>query len=459
MTVPIPFIERRHRPLNLDSVDLDERIDLYKLDEDFVGALQLVGRIIDEKVDELSDIFWRYMMQSPSVREAYPPEIWPRLRGHSSKLTRRKFQAPLDQEWAELLAHQGDLCTTHSLPGRVLIAALGECYWLCFEQVIAATSRDHALFMRCMSAIHKIRTVENELVLTRVNINHKRSEIARLAHQSEAFRSQVIGAVDRLDGASRAVSRRAVECSSAAAEMLVRSTEVASSTAESNDAMHGAAEMVERLAERIAAAEKQLRHAVTLSDKAEAESATTKTIIGGLAATVQSVDSIVEAIRRIARQTRLLALNATIEAARAGESGRGFSVVAQEVKSLAIQTEEATRRAADQIGKIQRATSDTVTAGEAAAKWVSEVRQAARQSHDGLNSQLTIAARIAASVDETSCGFDQVFGHIGEVKGAAERVASAMAGMENASGDAGRDLEALRHEVAAFLQLIEQELQ
>jgi len=66
-----------------------------------------------------------------------------------------------------------------------------------------------------------------------------------------------------------------------------------------------------------------------------------------------------------AQFTSTTALNATIEAARAGSAGRGFSVVAQEVKSLALQTEEETRRAASQITSIQRATGRTVEAGNA----------------------------------------------------------------------------------------------
>jgi methyl-accepting chemotaxis protein len=458
MTAATPFPEIRSKAQNLETVELADRIELYRLDAEFADALQIVGTIIDGSVDELSEIFWRYMMQSPSVREAYPPELWPRLKGHSNKLTRRKFKVPIDQEWVDVLAQQGDLCTNHAIPGRVLIAALGECYWLCLQRVLERLSDDRAALMRCLSAIHKVRTVENELVLTRVNVNDKRAETARVARQSEAFKHQVIGAVDRLDRASRQVVNRAVESSTKAAGMLARSTEVATSTEQSAEAMHVAADMVDKLAGRIGIAEQQLGEAVALSEKAAAEGAATTEIIGGLAASVQSVDSIVEAIRRIARQTRLLALNATIEAARAGSAGRGFSVVAQEVKSLALQTEEETRRAHSQITSIQHATRRTVEAGSAVAKWVGEVNRAAQQSHEGLSSQLTIAASISAAVDETSLSFDKVSSHIAEVRSSAESVTSSMTAMETASGEAGRDLEALRFEVAAFLQLIEQEM-
>ena len=102
--------------------------------------------------------------------------------------------------------------------------------------------------------------------------------------------------------------------------------------------------------------------------------------IADLAQSASRIGEVVKMISAVAEQTNLLALNATIEAARAGEAGRGFAVVASEVKALAAQTAKATEEISDQIGQMQSATDQSVSAIRKSAARSAHLRKSRRRS-------------------------------------------------------------------------------
>lgn len=150
-------------------------------------------------------------------------------------------------------------------------------------------------------------------------------------------------AIDSIGGSAASTARIASEVSKAHENLTTTIIEVSDESG--------------RIMEDIRSCENELTSVTELSGAAIATAQEMKADIGGLIETIRHMTEVIAAISSISAQTNLLALNASIEAARAGEAGRGFSVVAEEIRSLAEETKSLTGRMGTFAAAIQEASS------------------------------------------------------------------------------------------------------
>jgi methyl-accepting chemotaxis protein len=155
--------------------------------------------------------------------------------------------------------------------------------------------------------------------------------------------------------------------------------------------------------------------ATTIAGDAVATAADSNRIITQLGSSSQQIDEVVKVINDIAEQTNLLALNATIEAARAGESGRGFSVVATEVKDLASETARATGEIAGRVAAIQRDTAAAVDANQRINAIIERISEYQNNIAAAIEEQSITTAEIARCASDAAVGSSAISSTVSSV--------------------------------------------
>ena len=232
------------------------------------------------------------------------------------------------------------------------------------------------------------------------------------------------------------------------------SQRAASAVQTSNEAsgnVQNAAFAAEELSISIVEIGQRLNQTAEVVRLAVGEAHTTNQDFDTLAQTTQKIGDVVRLIRNVAEQTNLLALNATIEAARAGEAGRGFAVVASEVKSLAVQTGEATEDISSQILEVQNSTGKAVEAIGRIVHRMGEINNYTSAVAASVQQQNAATREISQNVASAADGakligtvLKEMVGTTTETQQSAQTVLTASKSVEEAAAN-------LRSEVESFL--------
>jgi methyl-accepting chemotaxis protein len=246
----------------------------------------------------------------------------------------------------------------------------------------------------------------------------RRNNLSNLAHQVEVATEGGIQPI--VDGAS-ALQFKA-EDMMAALEAVRLAFDETSHAADSSHALNKAAgHLSDQVMQAIAEISEQVQRGSGLGQEAVVRANASRATIDALAEAADHIGDIVTIINQIAAQTNLLALNATIEAARAGEAGRGFSVVASEVKTLANLTGRSSERIGAKVAEIQSTTREVVASLSGVAETIDQLSGVTQSVSAAIDQQRAATEDFAASARQSSAAVRDVAGRMAGIADMVER--------------------------------------
>ena len=279
----------------------------------------------------------------------------------------------------------------------------------------------------------RVKQMEEEQEADKLRAEEEKK--AMMNKMTSDFEASVGGVVEGVSSASNQMQSSAQAMSSTAEQTSQQSGAAAAAAEQASANVQTVASASEELSASIAEIGQQVAQASDIAGQAVTDARQTDEQIQGLAMAADKIGEVVALIADIADQTNLLALNATIKAARAGDAGKGFAVVASVVNNLANQTAKATEEIGGQIGGIQNATRDAVTAIQGIATTIGKIDEIASTSE------------IARNVEQAATGTQEVTSNISGVNQAANDNLGV-------SGDLSKQADLLKSEVDQFLNEI-----
>ena len=284
--------------------------------------------------------------------------------------------------------------------------------------------------------------------------------------------------LERIQGVIVQVARSASMVSSAADEMSSMASrvssgiehqrsdtaQVAAAVNEMSATAHEVAKNIEETSHVSGRTAEASRHGAELATSAiggmgtlQNELGVSSEAVSELSAGVTEIGSVVDLINQVAEQTNLLALNAAIEAARAGEQGRGFAVVADEVRSLAHKTQDATGQIRSMIERLRGSAENVVTAmdrtrtqSEAAGGDVDQVAESLAEISGMVRDIADRAAQVATAAEEQSAVAEEIDKNVTSIGTATEQTAASVDQSAGAANELSRLATELNQLVAQF---------
>jgi methyl-accepting chemotaxis protein len=279
----------------------------------------------------------------------------------------------------------------------------------------------------------------------------KRAAMNQLA---DDFESSVGEVVEAVAATAQDLKDTAQGVSAIAEETTAQSANVASAAEESSVNVQTVSSATEEMSASISEMQQQVMRSRDVSERAAQSVEDAAGQVTGLSDAADQIGDVLALIQDIAEQTNLLALNATIEAARAGEAGKGFAVVASEVKSLATQTQKATEQIRQQIEGVQSESKTAVGAISGIREVIAQVTEISQSIAAAIEQQTAATSEIARNAQQAAAGTHEVSSSVQGVSEASQQASAASTELLASSNSLAEQGEALRERMKSFIEKV-----
>ena len=438
--------------------DIDERLRFLCID---VSSRKTLAAFLPDITRELPGIvteFFAHIQKWPALAAMFgKPGMLEHAKSAQQAHWLTLFSGKFDAAYLESMKRIGSVHAGIGLEPRFYLGAYSVAGALLTNAVLQRYSRGWQTAARRQSTSNLLRAINAAIALdsglvVESYIEHiSTTEQSRRGGLAAEFQTKVGQLVTEIGQSSTAMEGTAQSMAVAADDTSSQAATVAAAAEQANASVQTVAASAEELTASIREISAQVTQSADITGRAVAEARRTNDIVHVLSEGAEKIGQIVGLIADIAGQTNLLALNATIEAARAGEAGRGFAIVASEVKSLAQQTARATEEIGGQIAQLQSATRDAVQAIRGITGTIEGASTIAATIAAAVEEQGAATAEIARNVQQIALSTQDVTITIARVSQAAQGSGVSVANVLGNAGDAAAQAQRLSSEVERFM--------